>query len=143
MHPTAINRLSMSAQATLAGVGSANTAFSVFACLLFIRTSYRVIALRAINFNALPGAIGLFRGWLPTALTSSLAYPDLQFDTEADQSASHVIASDSEAIQTKPPLETSSLGRFALLAMTEADLSLIPGKVDPAFPGVARNDSRK
>jgi precorrin-6A/cobalt-precorrin-6A reductase len=31
-----------------------------------------------------------------------------------------VIASDSEAIQTKPQLETLSLGRFALLAMTES-----------------------
>jgi hypothetical protein len=30
-----------------------------------------------------------------------------------------VIASDSEATQTKPQLETHSLGRFALLAMTE------------------------
>ena len=33
--------------------------------------------------------------------------------------ASTVIASDSEATQTKPQLETSSLGRFALLAMTK------------------------
>ena len=32
-----------------------------------------------------------------------------------------VIASDSEAIQTKPQLEAPSLARFALLAMTKAD----------------------
>ena len=31
-----------------------------------------------------------------------------------------VIARDSEAIQTKPQLQTHSLGRFALLAMTES-----------------------
>ena len=34
--------------------------------------------------------------------------------------ASTVIASDSEATQTKPQLETPSLGRVALLAMTES-----------------------
>jgi hypothetical protein len=38
-----------------------------------------------------------------------------------------VIASDSEAIQTEPQLETPSLGRFALLAMTD-------GRVFPDRP---------
>ncbi|MFZ2109878.1 MAG: hypothetical protein WAV18_31650, partial [Roseiarcus sp.] len=38
-----------------------------------------------------------------------------------------VIASDSEATQTKPHLETLSLGRFALLAITVA-------KIHPAAP---------
>jgi hypothetical protein len=40
----------------------------------------------------------------------------------SDRSSFAVIASDSEAIQTKPQLETPRLDRFALLAMTESAL---------------------
>jgi len=44
--------------------------------------------------------------------------------------ASTVIASDSEATQTKQQLETPSLGRFALLAMTK---NAPVGAVSPAM----------
>ena len=45
--------------------------------------------------------------------------------------ASTVIASDSEATQTEPQLETPSLGRVALLAMTESAVDSVaegPGR---------------
>jgi hypothetical protein len=40
------------------------------------------------------------------------------------QSDGIVIASDSEAIQTKPPPQSPSLDRFALLAMTSQKIRL-------------------
>ena len=48
-----------------------------------------------------------------------------------DDAASTVIASDSAATQTKPLLETPSLGRVALLAMTETAVDSVaeePGR---------------
>ena len=55
-----------------------------------------------------------------------------------------VIASDSEAIQTRPQLETSSLDRFALLAMTNADRSSASGGTEDApFRKMSHRRSRR
>jgi hypothetical protein len=49
-----------------------------------------------------------------------------------------VIASDSEATQTEPQLESLGLGRFALLAMTEASPRRSPSVLSFHFDGARR-----